>query len=235
MFSDHPMKAKPPFVVELVGLAGAGKTTLAQALSQADQRVRVAADIELRKREQLPIFMRHAPVLLPVFLRRSRLGRWFTWDEVKALVYLRAWPRLLRQLACSNAGLILLDHGPVFKLATLNAFGPEGFKSQFFEGWWSRMFTQWATILDQVIWLDAPEALLVERINSRSRKHDAKGKSKQEASRYLARYRASYDQILAELRANGKPTLIHFDTSQAPAVQIADEVLVSLRLKGNGQ
>jgi deoxyadenosine/deoxycytidine kinase len=231
---NNEIRQKSPRIMELVGLAGAGKTTLAQALSQRDKRIRVAADIELRRREHIPIFVRHAPLLLPVFLRRDRLSRWFTWDEIKAMVYLKGWPSVLSQQTPRDGKVILLDHGPVFKLATLNAFGPEKFKSQYFEGWWNSMFKQWACVLDMVILLDAPEALLVERINSRNRRHAVKGKSKEEASEFLARYRASYEQILAELRARGKPMLIHFDTSQVSVAQIVDEVLVHLGLNGSG-
>src|SRR5574341_2597090 len=122
MQSNNPIQQKRPLVVELVGLAGAGKTTLSRALSQRNEKFLVAADLELRKREHIPVFVGHVHFLLTVFLRRCRSGRWFTWDEIKAMVYLKGWPRVLRQQAGTNGTVILLDHGPVFKLATLNAF-----------------------------------------------------------------------------------------------------------------
>lgn len=226
MLSNNAIKQGPPLIVELVGLAGAGKTTLSRALTQRDDKIMVAADLELRKKEHIPIFVGHVLFLLPIFIRRCRSSRWFTWDEIKAMVYLKAWPRVLRQQGSNNGTVILLDHGPVFKLATLLAFGPDKLRCEDFEKWWNSMFKQWACTLDMVIWLDAPDTLLVERINSRSQRHVIKGQSEQEASKFLARYRTSYEQILAKLRANGGLTLLQFNTNQASIEQIVDEVLV---------
>jgi shikimate kinase len=234
MLNHNACKQKSPLIVELVGLAGAGKTTLSRALSQRDEKILVAADLELRKRAHIPIFVGNIPFLLPVFLRRCRSSRWFTWDEIKAMVYLNGWPRLLRQQAFNNGTTILLDHGPVFKLATLNAFGPARLKSQGFEKWWHSMFEQWAFTLDVVIWLNAPDTILAERINMRNQRHAVKGKSELEASKFLARYRTSYEQTLANLAAYGGPTLLQFDTSQASIEQIVDEVLVTCNLKLGG-
>src|SRR3990172_11041687 len=122
MLNNNAIKQKSPLIVELVGLAGTGKTTLARALVQRDEKILVIPDLGLRKKEHIPIFVRHVPSLLPLFLRRCRSSRWFTWDEIKAMVYLKAWPRVLTQQAWNNGTVILLDHGPVFKLATLLAF-----------------------------------------------------------------------------------------------------------------
>jgi shikimate kinase len=225
--SHHAIKQKSPLIVEIVGLAGAGKTTLERALSRRDGNNLVVADLGLRKRKHIPIFVSHVPYLLPLFLRRRRSSRWFTWDEMKALVYLKAWPRVVRQQASNDGPLVLLEHGPVFKLATLNAFGPEKLQSQGFEPWWHSMFEQWALTLDIVIWLYAPDKILVERINARHKRHAVKGKSEREAYEYLMRYQKSYEQILAKLTAYGKPALLAFDTSQASIEQIVDEVLVT--------
>ncbi len=175
----------------------------------------------------MPIFVGNAPFLAPVFLRRCRSSRWFTWDEIKAMVYLKGWPRVLRRQASNNGTLILLDHGPIFKLATLNAFGPERLKSQGFEQWWHSMFEQWAFTLDMVIWLNAPDQILVERINARHQRHAVKGKSEREAYEFLMRYQTSYEQTLAKLTAYGRPTLLQFDTSRTSIEQIVDEVLAT--------
>ena len=234
MLNNSAIRQKSPLIVELVGLAGVGKTTLSRALSQRDEKILVAADLELRKREHIPIFVGHVPFLLPALLRRCRSSRGFTWDEIKAMVYLKAWLRVLRQPASNPGTVILLDHGPVFKLATLNAFGPERLKSQGFEQWWHSLFERWAFTLDIVIWLNAPDKVLVERINARNQRHAVKGKSELEAYEFLKRYQTSYKQILAKLTAYGRPTLIQFDTSQAPIEQIVDEVLVTCNLKLGG-
>ncbi|MGH7792928.1 MAG: AAA family ATPase, partial [Thermodesulfobacteriota bacterium] len=185
---QYAIKQKSPLIVELVGLAGAGKTTLSRALSRRDEKIRVAADLQLRKREHIPIFVGQFPFVLSLFLRQCRSDRWFTWDEMKAMVYLKRWPRVLRQQAMHGDTTILLDHGPIFKLATLNAFGPERLKTLAFEHWWHSVFEQWASTLDIVVWLNAPDKILVERINGRNQRHAVKGKSEREAHQFLLRY-----------------------------------------------
>lgn len=231
MAGNQAIKQKPPFIVELVGLAGAGKTTLGRALAQHDAKITVAADLELRKKEHVPIFVGQVPFLLPLFLRRCRRpSRWFTWDEIKAMTYLKAWPRVLSQQASNDGTVILLDHGPIFKLATLNAFGPERLKSPGFEPWWQNMFKQWAFTLDIVIWLNAPTNILVERINARNQRHVVKGRPEEEVYNFLRRYQTSYEQVMAHLTAYGKPMLLQFDTNQVSIEQIIDEVLVTCNL-----
>jgi shikimate kinase len=229
--NHQAIRQKSPLIVELVGLAGTGKTTLARALSQRDEKIRVATDLELRKKEHLPIFIGHTPFLLPLFFRRCRSSRRFTWDEIKAMVYLKAWPRVLKAQTTDSHTTILLDQGPVFKLATLNAFGPKSLKSQGFEPWWRSIFEQWACILDVVIWLKAPSAILVERINTRSKRHAIKGKPDREAGKFLRDYQASYQQVLDKLTAQGALTLRQFDTNQAPLEQIVDEVLATFKVR----
>jgi len=225
MLNNSAIKQKSPLIVELVGLAGAGKTTLARALSQRDEKILVAADLELRKREHIPIFVGHVPFLLPVFLRRCRSSRWFTWDEIKAMVYLKGWPRVLRQESARSGKAILLDHGPVFKLATLNEFGPEKLRTEEYKLWWNDMFRQWASIMDIVIWLDAPDRVLEKRINSRDQRHLIKGETSSEVVHFLARYRTSYEEILVKLNAYREPLRLQFDTSRTPIEQVADEIL----------
>lgn len=220
----------PPRIVELVGPAGAGKTTLSRFLSQCDKKIQTAPEIELRKIEHIPIFLADIPFLLSIFLRRSRSSRWFTWEELKYIVYLRRWPRLLRHQATDNDTVLLLDHGPVFKLATLNEFGPEKINCQSVKDWWGDVLDQWARTLDMIIWLDAPDSVLMERINHREQRHDVKAKSEQEVFQFLTRYRCSYEQVLAKLTANGRPILLRFDTNQVSIEQITDRLLVTCGL-----
>jgi len=234
MLNHNTIKQKSALIVELVGLAGSGKTTLSRALSQHDETIRVAADLALRTRKHMPIFAGHVPFLLSLLLRRGRSTGWFTWDEMKAMVYLKAWPQVLREEAMDNGTAILLDHGPIFKLTTLNAFGPPWLKSQGFEPWWRSSFEQWASTLDMVIWLNAPANILVERINARNQRHAVKAKAEREAYDFLLRYGSSYEQILEKLAAYGGPTLLQFDTNQASIEQIVDKVLVACHLKLSG-
>jgi shikimate kinase len=218
------VKMKAPRIVELVGLAGAGKTTLSRMLSQRSERIRVAADLALRNRKHVPIFAGYFPFLLPRMIRGRASSRGFTWDEMKAMVYLKMWPHLLRTEAVQSDAVILLDHGPIFKLATLNAFGPERLRSGGFDPWWHSVLTQCAHTLDMVVLLRAPNEILIERINARNQRHAVKGKSAIDAHEFLMRYQDSFDEILLRLKMLGGPTPLIFDSSQASVEQIVEEL-----------
>jgi shikimate kinase len=236
MFSNHRVQQKTthPLMVELVGVAGTGKTTLLRALSQRDDKIRVETDLEFRNRGHIPIFARYLPFLLAITLRGSRSSRLLNLDEMKALVYLKTWPDALRAEALRGSKAILLNHGPIFKLATLHAFGPESLKQQGLQRWWQRVFEQWARTLDIIVWLNAPDSVLVERINGRDQRHAVKGKPEREATQFLHRYQASYEQMVAQLTDNGGPKVLRFDTSRASVEQIVNEVLLAFHSKPGG-
>ncbi len=149
------------------------------------------------------------------------------------MVYLQAWHHVLERQVSNNGTVIVLDQGPVFKLAWLYELGRESLKSQNFERWWDSMLKQWATIMDMVVWLDAPDVVLLERIHTRNCWHIVKGKSGQEAYEFLARYRTSYEHIITRLTANRGPTLLRFDTHQKSVDQIVDKVLAAFNSESN--
>src|SRR5512138_1482113 len=113
----NPIVTQKTCLIEIIGPAGAGKTTLSQVLRQRNKDISMGPDIELRKISQFPVFFRNALIVVP-FLFDWRLGsRWFHWDEIKSIVYLKGWDRILRQPTMNSTAFILLDQGPVFRLA----------------------------------------------------------------------------------------------------------------------
>jgi thymidylate kinase len=146
----------------------------------------------------------------------------------------KKWDRVLKQQAQSHPGTILLDHGPIFKLATLHAFGPGWLRSDAADAWWQELFQRWAALLDLVIWLDAPDDLLETRINARAQKHPVKGRSGQEVTRFLEAYRSSYQYVLSKLAASGRPDIVRFDTGQAAMEQVTDEALATCQREAAG-
>ena len=232
MVVGNRIKSKPPLIMELVGPAGAGKTTLSRALSQRDEEILIGLDMELRKVRHIPIFIRSVPSS-SFFLPGRRPNRRFTWTELKYIAYLKGWPHLLRRQASNTGKMILLDQGPVFRMATLHEFGPDILKSETLETWWLNLYEQWASTLDMIIWLDTSDAILMERINTRNKRHDIKGKSDLEAQQFLAQYRRSYMDVLAKFVSYNGPTLFQFDTSKVPVEQIADDILAACGLMHN--
>lgn len=215
--------ARVRLVVEVAGLAGAGKTTLALALHQSAEHFMVG--IHLRRAGYLPFVASITRFFLPVFLRQYRHTRWFTREEMRSMIYLKAWHHAVSRQRSLEGTVAILDHGPIYRLAWLHEFGPEIVRSRRFAEWSDGVLEQWAASLDLVVWLDAPDAILVERIAARDRWHVVKEKSEQETYQFLARYRASYDQVLSRLTAIGGPKVLRVDTYQESLDQTLQNVL----------
>lgn len=225
---------KRALVMELVGPACAGKTTLTRTLVERGTNISIAADISVRRPRHLANFVRTAPLLFPELLPGHSNSRWFRWEEIKSMVYVQGWTRVLTQLAANNPGVVLLDQGPVFRLALLHAFGPDRIREPMAGRWWGEMFQEWARFLDLVVWLDAPNPILEKRINARDRWHEVKGKSEQDVFEFLDHYRRSYRHILTVLSANGGPRVICFDTSQTSIDDLVGAILAACNVEPYG-
>jgi hypothetical protein len=230
VLAAHTAVRRPPCIVEIVGPAGAGKTALLQALRQRNESILVGDRPRVRTIGHIPFFVRNAISLLPILSRLHQNGRCFTRQEIVMLARLKGWHHVLARQASRTEGIILLDQGPVFILSWLSEFGPEGLKRQSTGTWWDNMIKQWATALAVVIHLDAPDAVLMERINSRGKPHAVKGKPEQEMHRFLARGRTSMEAVVSRLAVDGSPRVLRFDTGQESPDQIAEEVLAALGL-----
>ena len=212
---------------ELVGPSGAGKTTLLRALVRRNSRV--VPDLPLGKLEQLPHHARNVALLAPAFLRRPRGALAFTWAQARAMAYLHAWQEPARRLAVDDGRLVVMDQGPLYRLAFLQAFGPPAITgSSAFRGWWERSCAQWTATLGILIWLDAPDAILIERVRERDHSRSIKSNSDADARAFLARYRRAFDDVIQRFETVAGSVVLRFDTEQESLDRIADHVLEAL-------
>jgi shikimate kinase len=214
---------KRTLAVEILGPAGAGKSTLVRALSQGHKKIQ--ADISLSRMDKIPFFIGNTFRFLPAYLRCYRDSNWFDWRESRSMAYLQAGLHAFAKQAPDNDLVILLDHGPLYRLAFLRAFGPAITTSQLYERWWTDLLDQWLATLDIVIWLDAPNEIMKERIRARDQKHSIKEKSETEVYDYLDRYLASFEQLIAGSGAEDHLMLLRFDTHKESVAQIVDSVM----------
>lgn len=223
---------KRPRIVEVVGPAGAGKTTLCELLSST-HGIHLNSFPDIRKTTNVPFFVKYGLQLTPALVHVSRLdGRRLSWREFAWLAILSGWPKILQGELKKNGDIILLDQGPFYLLSEMDAFGPQYLKRGKAEQVWQMWYHQWAAILDAVIWLDAADEDLLKRIRNREKEHIVKAESAQVVFEFLGRYRRAYMNTLSKLIANRKDLRIFwFDTTQKAPETIANRLLAELDLK----
>jgi hypothetical protein len=76
-------------------------------------------------------------------------------------------------------------------------------------------------VIDAVIVLDAPDALLAQRIRSRPESHEVKQEPDSYIAGWMDRFRTALDWVLAGFAAHGGPAVIRIDSQDDPALLAA--------------
>jgi shikimate kinase len=226
-----------PRIVEIIGPAGAGKTTLCKLLSRS-YGVRLSTFPDVRKAVNAPFFILHGLRLVPVLTRGTQFrdGR-LSRREFAWLTILSGWTAILQKELRKNNSIILLDQGPVYLLSEVGEHGSNRLRG---EQIWQVWYRQWAAMLDAFVWLDAADECLLERIRNRDKEHPVKNKPAHVVSEFLARYRRAYEDSLSRLTDNRSGIkILRFDTTrQLPEVianQLLEEFGLQTALLGDGE
>jgi gluconate kinase len=226
-----------PYLVEIAGVAGAGKSSLARALRSAQPACRFAGPFEARKIGHLPFMAHSLPRLAPIAAANLRTGRSLTWTEAKLLIYAMEWPRYLARRKEYRDRVTILDQGPTYALATLGVTEVPIAGCESLGTWWNTTVETWSRELDAIVWLDAPDPVLRERINQREQPHGIKGKPVEVGYRFMATYRRSFDQVFDRMALTGGPEILRYDTSLRSTEEILAEVseqLAAALVRGGG-
>jgi thymidylate kinase len=210
-------------VVELVGPAGVGKTTLAERLEATGKAT--CATIWLLPTALLArSTIRQLPMALALFRDTGTL----LWDEVKHAARLDALHAFLRGPRWKGRHLVVLDEGPVYTLSYLQVMGHERFRHGGPERWWHETLRRWAGTVDAVVVLDAPNRVLASRIRRREKAHLMKDRSVGEVSSFSAAYRAAIRRVLAGLAERGGPPVITLEAGDEPIDGLSERLLEAL-------
>jgi shikimate kinase len=221
-------------VLELFGLPAAGKSTVDRKLRERDTTIQPLP---------LPSTLGYLPYAasnvlpwVPTYLTRYRRTRWFTWKEIRLMTYLATFPSMLVRRGSAAGVASVMNPGAVYWLSYLRELGPELTKSPAYVDWWQRKFDQWMSILDIVVWLDASDDVLMERIDARDTwRHRVKEMSRQEAMEFLVQWRARYAKMVSVLADNGGPRVLSFRTDEVSVDDVVNEVLAAIALERNGR
>jgi cytidylate kinase len=217
-------------IIELIGPAGAGKSTLSKALSGWYVNINLVSPPYFRNIEDVPFYVRNSlsvfPFLSQVFFNNGKLP---LRDHFVFILLLNGWFQLLNQKAQKEDSYIVLDKGPVYFLMMLNMFGSDWLKSNSTKQWWDYIYHQWAETLDLVIWLDTALPILVDRVRGRENWHSVKDRPDHDAYQHLESYRQVYEAVISRLAACSKKfKVLHVDTGKYSLLETVDVVLEQL-------
>lgn len=216
-------------IVELVGPAGAGKSSLALGVSEADSTVRAGLTLWGLPRARL---LESALALMPTLLRagvgRSRLraGEW------AQMVRLGALRRVVGSEARKHR-IIILDEGPVFALSWLDVFFARS-GERVPAAWRQRVVADWATLLDVVVFIDASDLTLAHRIRTRPKPHMVKDRPDAEIFGFSAGFRRAFERAISELKRAGHVVVEALSTEEDPLERSALRLMAALKPRHNG-
>ncbi|UCE86398.1 MAG: hypothetical protein JSU66_01250 [Deltaproteobacteria bacterium] len=217
------LEPRRPRIVEIVGPPGAGKTSLLTAL--AAQRPDLRPIFGWRAARWIPSFARDAAGLLPLFIeawwRRRPLAR----RDMERMVRVQASRRIAER--CRRETLVM-DQGPIYTLATLRLSRPAHDAGDPLRTWWDRMSERWARLLHTVVVLDAPDAVLLERIRNRSKDHRLKGGVDRDGLNWLASLRRELDRTVERIGTHAALTTLRFETDCQDLPAVADRICAHL-------
>ncbi len=222
---------KRAVIVELVGPAGAGKTTLAEGVSATDRTVLSGLSLwGLPRRDLMRSAMSLAPTIAAAALggSKSRLRA----GEIAQMIRLGALRRAVWREAQRHR-VLLLDEGPVFALSWLDVFFSRN-GDRVPAAWRRRVVSDWSMLLDVVVFIDASDVTLAERIRTREKPHMVKDRSDAEIYGFSAGFRKAFDRVIAELAKAGHVMVDALNTDRVPVEQSASRLLSRLKQRRNG-
>ena len=215
-----------PLVAEIVGPSGAGKSTVSAFLNSNGASARAGITIWGLPTASL---VTSGLISLPDLARLSFERRSVRRDELKQAIRLTAFRRLLGRYIDGNKdrhySALFMDEGVVFALAKLRADIGIEFASERLKRWEQKMLDRWSKMLDVVIWLDAPDAVLTQRIRSREKLHRMKDEPDHRVNDFLKNYRAAYESVVSELIRRGNVRVLRLNTENFDPAGISEEIL----------
>lgn len=207
-----------PFTAEIIGPAGAGKSSLLDVMRKRDDSIRVGLSIW---RLPFSLLVQAGLSSMPGILM-SLAGK-FSVDDARLIIQIHALQKLLSRESAKRYSALMMDEGGLFGLAKLRVYGEANNSAP----WVKDLFDNVAPTLDAVIWLDAHDSILARRIRERRKPHQTRDWPDREIAQFLARYRQAFDDVVTELVQRNQVRVMKFRTDQEPLEAIASQILAT--------
>jgi shikimate kinase len=207
-------------LVELVGPAGVGKSTLAETLVNDARLFRRCVSLwGLPRRHLLSSAFEVAPVVATAAAARHPLRR----PEIEQMLRVDALRSLIDRITAGDDDVVLADEGPVFALAWFEVFfGRNGDRG--WSEWKRRVFEEWGPRIALVVYLDAPDDVLARRIRTRAKPHLVKDRSDAEIAGFTTVFRTAFHRVLTTLGVESGVPVVHWPVDERPAEQSAKQL-----------
>jgi hypothetical protein len=150
--------------------------------------------------------LRALPHLLRLWLE---LGR----PPVREIRHVIRLDTLLRRvLRDRSGGTLLIEEGPVLVFAQIHVYCPDALESRAYNEWYRSALIRWSSVLDSVVWLDADDRVLTQRIRGRPKWHMVKEASPKEVREFNNAFRRAFVRVSEEMEAAGGPKAIRLAT-----------------------
>ena len=214
-------------IAELVGPAGAGKSTVLRILARRDPRIQ--AGIEVGRWAHAPALAPRVLALLPAAADLAWRAPAFLWHNARHIARLEGLDAIVSADRSRGADrVIAFAEGPLFLLTRLLLAAERQPMAGGFLRLWSASAARWTGRLDLVVWLDAPDAVLANRIRGRAKQHRVKGAGDDAIHQFFAEYRRAYGRVLNVCPPARAARLMRLDSATSEPEQLADAILAAL-------
>jgi thymidylate kinase len=215
-------------VIELIGVAGVGKSTLYRSLKSRNYPWLICDQVlPVWNISSMPFFFKNITSMMPLLMQTEIMGeRLLKRREIAFLALLNGWHSILRKKADQQGRAIIVDQGPISMMAYLLVFGPESLKYDYVQSWWDSIYHKWGQALDLLVYLDTKDEVIIDRIRTRSQDHFLKKETTDVICDWIYKYRGLYTQILNRFESNGhKVKVLRIDSGSNSVDKLIQDLL----------
>jgi deoxyadenosine/deoxycytidine kinase len=215
-------------IIEVIGLAGAGKSTLTRAMFETIPN-NLGSYRLAKARSTIRILLsifRALPLILIQGKTRIGIKQWYWLGHFEASIH-----DLNRRSQIEGCQVLILDQGPIFEFIAIKRYLLSGRYGDYLASVYFKLLQKFYASIDAVVYLQAPDSVLLERVMSRHSSHLLKNMNVDEQRNQMAFYRAEYNNIFSAATAAGV-SVVTLDTQLYSESQMLNETLKLLAEQG---